>query len=54
MMPTGEIGEFVLDGDNVEIVRGFDSRIEDSCSCKGDILRRLILGRAAMTVLSKI
>ena len=44
-------------GENVEIVRDFvflGAKIEDSGSCKGDILRRLALGRVAMTGLNKI
>ena len=49
--------EFELDGENVEIVQDFvflGAKIEDSGSCKGEILRRLTLGRAAMTGLNKI
>ena len=48
---------FELDGENVEIVRDFvflGAKIEDSGSCKGEFLRRLALGRAAMTWLNKI
>ena len=40
-----------------EIVQDFvflGAKIEDSGSCKGEILRRLALGRAAMTGLNKI
>ena len=57
IISTEEIEEFELDGENVEIVRDFvflGAKIEDSGSCKGDILRRLTLGRAAMTGLNKI
>ena len=57
VMSTEEIEEFELDGENVEIVRDFvflGAKIEDSGSCKGDILRRLAIGRAAMTGLNKI
>ena len=56
-MSTEEIEEFELDGESVEIVRDFvflGAKIEDSGSCKGDILRRLALGRASMTGLNKI
>ncbi len=56
-MTAKEIEEFVLDGANVEIVRDFvflGAKIEDSGSCKWDILRRLALGRAAKTELNKI
>ena len=51
-MSSGDIEEFVLDGEQVEIVRDFvflGAKIEDSGSCKGEISRRLALGRAAMT-----
>ena len=40
-----------MGGGGVEIVRDFvflGAKIEDSGSCKGEILRRLALGRAAM------
>ena len=43
-MSTEEIEEFEVDGEKVQIVRDFvflGARIEDSSSCKGDILRRL-------------
>ena len=56
-MSTEEIEEFELDGENVEIVRDFvflGAKIEDSGSCKGKLLRRLALGRAAMTGLNNI
>ena len=46
VMSTEEIEEFKLDGEKVEIVRDFvflGATIEDSGSCKGDILRRLAL-----------
>ena len=54
-MSTEEIEEFELDGENVEIVRDFvflGAKIEDSC--KGEMLRRLALGRAAMTGINNI
>ena len=57
VMSTEEMEEFELDGEKVEIVRDFvflGAKIEDSGSCKGEILRRLALGRAAMTGLNKI
>ena len=57
VMSTEEIEEFELDGKKVEIVQDFVflcDKIEDSGSCKGEILRRLALGRAAMTGLNKI
>ena len=56
-MSTEEIEEFELDGENVEIVRDFvflGAKIEDSGSCKGIFLRRLALGRGAMTGLNNI
>ena len=57
VMSTEEIEELELDGENVESVRDFffiGATIEDSGYCKGDILRRLALGIAAMTGLNKI
>ena len=53
-MSTEEIEEFEVDGEKVEIVLDCVFLGEESGSCKGDILRRLALGRAAMTGLSKI
>ena len=56
-MYTEEIEEFEVDGEKVGAVRDFiflGAKIEDSGSCKGDILRRLALGRTAMTGLNKI
>ena len=56
-MSTKEMEEFELDGENVEVVRDFvflGAKIEDSGSSKGEILRQLALGRAAMTGLNKI
>ena len=56
-MSTEEIEEFELDGEKVEVVRDFvfiGAKIEDSGSCKGKLLRRLALGREAMTGLNKI
>ena len=57
IMSTEEIEEFEVDGGKVGVVRDFiflGAKIEDSGSCKGEILRRLALGRAAMTGLNKI
>ena len=57
VMSTEEMEEFELNGENVEIVRDFvflGAKIEDPGSCKGEILRRLALGRAALTGLNKI
>ena len=54
---TEEIEEFEVDGEKVGVVRDFifiGAKIEDSGSCKGEILKRLALGRAAMTGLNKI
>ena len=56
-MSTEEIEEFEIDVEKVGVVRDFvflGAKIEDSGSCKGDILRRLASGRAAMTGLNKI
>ena len=56
-MSTEEIDEFEVHGEKVGVVRDFvflGAKIDDSGSCKGEILRRLALGRAAMTGLSKI
>ena len=56
-MSNEEIEEFVSDGKKVDIVRDFiffGANIEDSGSCKGDILKRLALGGAAVTRLHKI
>ena len=56
-MSTEEMEEFELDEENVEIVRDFvflGGKIEDSGSCKDEILIRLALGRAAMAGLNKI
>ncbi len=52
VMSTEEIEEFEVDGEKVGVVRDFvflGAKIEDSGSCKGEVLRRLALGRAAMT-----
>ena len=56
-MSIEEIEEFEVGGEKVGVVRDFmflGAKIEDSGSCKGEILRRLALGRAAMTGLTKI
>ena len=56
VMSTEEIEEVEVDGEKVGVVRDFvclGANIEDSGSCKGDILRRLALGRAAMTGINK-
>ena len=56
-MSTEEIDEFEVDGEKVGVVRDFvflGAKIDDSGSCKGEILRRLALGRAAMTGLNNI
>ena len=56
-MSTEEIDEFEVHGEKVGVVRDFvflGAKIDDSGSCKGEILRRLALGRAAMTGLNKI
>ena len=57
IISTEEIEEFEVDGEKVGVVRDvifLGAKIEDSGSCKGEILRRLALGRAAMTGLTKI
>ena len=57
VMSTEEIEAVEVDGEKVGVVRDFvflGAKIEDSGSYKGDILRRLALGRAAMTGLNKI
>ncbi len=58
VMSTEEIEEeFEVDGEKVGVVWYFvflGAKIEDSGSCKGEIMRRLALGRAAMTGLNKI
>ena len=57
VMSTEEIKEFEVDGEKVGVVRDFvflGAKSEDSGSCKGDILRRLALGRGNMTGLNKI
>ena len=57
IMSAEEIEEFEVDGEKVGVVRGFiflGAKMEDSGSCKGAIWRRLALGRAAMTGLTKI
>ena len=57
VMSTEEIKEFEVDGEKVGVVRDFvflGAKNEDSGSCKGDILRRLALGRGTMTGLNKI
>ncbi|PIK39981.1 reverse transcriptase-like [Apostichopus japonicus] len=56
-MCTEELDEIILDGNKVEIVHDFNfvgSRIDDNGTCKGEIVRRLALGRAAVTGLNKI
>ena len=57
VMSAKEIEEFVLEGDTVEIGRDFlilGAEIEDSGSCKVDILRPLALGTAIMTGLNNM
>ena len=57
VMSTEEIDEFEVDGEKVGVVRDcvfLGAKIDDSGSCKGEILRRLALGRAAMTWLNEI
>ena len=57
VMSTEEIEAVEVDGEKVGVVRDFvflGAKIEDSGSCKGEILRRLALGRAVMTGLNKI
>ena len=57
VMSTEGMEEFEVDGEKVGVLRDFfflGAKIEDSGSCKGDILRRLALGRAAVTGLNKI
>ena len=52
VMSTEEIEEFEVDGQKVGVVQDFvflGAKIEDSGSCKAETLRRLALGRAAMT-----
>ncbi|PIK39650.1 reverse transcriptase-like [Apostichopus japonicus] len=56
-MCTEELDEIILGGNKVEIVHDFNflgSRIDDNGTCKGEIVRRLALGRAAVTGLNKI
>ncbi len=57
-MSTEEIEECEVDGETGVVgLRDFifpGATIEDSGSCKGDILRRLALGRVAMKGLNKI
>ena len=56
-MSTEEIDEFEVDGGESRRSTGFvflGAKIDDSGSCKGEILRRLALDRAAMTGLNKI
>ena len=57
VMSTEEIEEFEVDGEKVGVEQDFiflGAKIEDSGSRKGYILRRLALGRAAMTGLNKL
>ena len=57
VMSTEEVDEFEVDGEKVGVVRDFVilvAKIEDSGSCKGELLKRLALDRAAMTGLNKI
>ena len=57
VMPTEEIEEFEVDVEKVGIVRDvvfLGAKIEDSGSCKGEMLRRLALGTSAMAGLNKI
>ncbi len=57
VMSTEEIDEFEVDEEKVGVVRDFvflGAKIDDTGSCKGEILRRFALGRAAMTGLNKI
>ena len=57
IMSTEEIEEYEVDGEKVGVVQDFvflGAKIEDSGFSKGEILRRLALGRVAMTGLNKI
>ena len=57
VMSTEEIEEFEVHGEKVGVVLDFVflcAKIEDSGSSKGELLRRLALGRATMTGLNKI
>ena len=57
VVSTEEIDEFEVDWEKVGVVRHFvflGAKIYDSGSCKGEFLRRLALGRAAMTGLNKL
>ena len=57
VISTEDIEEFKVDGEKVGVVRDFvflGAKIEDSGSCKVELLRRLALGRAAMIGLNKI
>ncbi|GFR93476.1 endonuclease-reverse transcriptase [Elysia marginata] len=56
-MATEEISEFNIDIEKVEIVNDFislGSKIQNTGTCDGEIVRRLALGRAAMSGLTKI
>ena len=57
VMATEDLDEFLLDGKKIDIVGDFiflGSKIQNSGRCEGEIIRRLALGRAAMTGLNKI
>ena len=57
VMATEEITEFNIDNEKVEIVNDFiflGSKIQNTGTCDGEIVRRLALGRAAMSGLTKI
>ena len=57
VMSTDETEEFEVDREKVGVERDvvfLGAKIEDSGSCKGEILRRLALGRAEMTWINKI
>ncbi|GFS01810.1 catenin (Cadherin-associated protein), alpha 3 [Elysia marginata] len=56
-MATEEITEFNIDNEKVEIVNDFiflGSKIQNTGTGDGEIARRLALGRAAMSGLTKI
>jgi hypothetical protein len=57
VMTTTNVRSFKVDGEDIEVVKNFvflGSNIQENGECRGEILRRLALGRAAMCGLNRI
>ena len=54
IMASGPITSWQIDGETMEIVRDFSSKITADCDCSHEIKRHLLLGRKVMTNLDSI